>query len=140
MPMIVRWPGKVKAGTTSNQLIGNVDMLATFAALTGQTLDKAQQADSVNMLPAIIGEPEQTNTRPFGSRPAQGHTSVAAQRKVDVYPGSAAAAVLEGGNPAITPSPDRQRPALWDRLTAISKTEKSNRMRRPRNSTIWKRM
>lgn len=59
VPMIVRWPGKVKAGTTSDQLIGNVDMLATFAALTGQTLDTAEQADSVNMLPAITGEPEQ---------------------------------------------------------------------------------
>ncbi len=58
VPMIVRWPGKVKAGTTSNQLLGNVDMLATFAALTGQTLDKAQRADSVNMLPAFVGEPE----------------------------------------------------------------------------------
>ena len=56
VPMIVRWPGKVKPGTTSNQLIGNVDMLATFAALTGQTLDKAQQADSVNVLPAFLDE------------------------------------------------------------------------------------
>ncbi len=57
VPMIVRWPGKVKAGTISNQLIGNVDMLATFAALTGQKLDKAQQADSVDMLPAFVSEP-----------------------------------------------------------------------------------
>lgn len=58
VPLIVRWPGKVKGGTTSNQLIGNVDMLATFAALTRQKLDEAQQADSVNVLPAFIDEPE----------------------------------------------------------------------------------
>ena len=61
VPMIVRWPGKVKAGTTSKQLIGNIDMLATLAAVTGQKLNKAQQADSVNMLPAlpaIVGEPD----------------------------------------------------------------------------------
>lgn len=58
VPMIVRWPGKVKAGTTSDQLIGNVDMLATFAALTEQDLNEAQQTDSVNMLPALIDEPE----------------------------------------------------------------------------------
>ena len=31
MPFIVRWPGSVKPGTTSNQLIGQIDMLATFA-------------------------------------------------------------------------------------------------------------
>ena len=58
VPLIVRWPGKVKAGTTSNQLIGNVDMLATVAALTGQKLDDAQQADSVNMLPSFVDEPK----------------------------------------------------------------------------------
>jgi len=58
VPLIVRWPGKVKAGTISRQLIGNVDMLATFAALTGYELDKAQQADSVNVLPAFLDEPE----------------------------------------------------------------------------------
>jgi arylsulfatase A len=59
VPMIVRWPGKVKAGTTSNQVISNVDMLATFAAMTGQDLDESQQADSVNMLPAFVREPEE---------------------------------------------------------------------------------
>ena len=59
VPMIVRWPGKVNAGTTSKQLIGNVDMLATFAELTRQKLEKDQQGDSVNMLPAFIGEPEE---------------------------------------------------------------------------------
>jgi arylsulfatase A len=58
VPMIVRWPGKVKAGTTSNQLIGNVDMLSTFAAVTGQQLEKAQQVDSINMLSAFVDEPE----------------------------------------------------------------------------------
>lgn len=57
VPMIVRWPGKVPAGTVSQQLIGNVDMLATFAAVTGQTLEKSQQADSVNVLPAFVDEP-----------------------------------------------------------------------------------
>ncbi|WP_166831407.1 sulfatase family protein [Thalassoroseus pseudoceratinae] len=59
VPMIVRWPGKVKAGTTSDQLIGNVDMLATFAALTGQKLNEVQETDSVNMLPAFVADPEQ---------------------------------------------------------------------------------
>ena len=59
VPMIVRWPGKVKAGSTSSQLIGNVDMLATFASVTGQELDRKQQADSANMLPAFTDEPEE---------------------------------------------------------------------------------
>ncbi|MHC4994111.1 MAG: sulfatase family protein [Planctomycetota bacterium] len=58
VPFIVRWPGKVKAGTTSTQLIGHVDMLATLAAATGQKLGKAQRGDSVNMLPALTGDPK----------------------------------------------------------------------------------
>ena len=59
VPMIVRWPGKVKPGTVSKQVLGNVDMLATFSALTGQNLDKAEQADSVNMLPAFVDDPKE---------------------------------------------------------------------------------
>ncbi|VGO13194.1 Arylsulfatase [Pontiella desulfatans] len=58
VPFIARWPGGIEAGTTSDQLICNVDMLATFAALTGQSLGKEQQADSVNVLPALLGEPD----------------------------------------------------------------------------------
>lgn len=59
VPMIVRWPGHVPAGTVSDQLIGNVDMLSTFAALTSQQLPETQQVDSINVLPAFVGEPPQ---------------------------------------------------------------------------------
>lgn len=57
VPFIAKWPGKIEAGTVSIELISNVDMLATVAALTGQKLEEAQLADSVNVLPALLGEP-----------------------------------------------------------------------------------
>jgi arylsulfatase A-like enzyme len=57
VPFIARWPGKIKPGTTSDQLVCNVDMLATFAALTGQEIEPSLLADSVNVLPAFVGEP-----------------------------------------------------------------------------------
>jgi arylsulfatase A-like enzyme len=57
VPFIAKWPAWIKPGTTSTQLISGVDMLATFAALTGQTVEEAQLADSIDMLPALIGEP-----------------------------------------------------------------------------------
>ncbi|MCF7847624.1 MAG: arylsulfatase [Kiritimatiellales bacterium] len=57
VPFITKWPGRIKPGTTSDQLICNVDMLATFAALTGQDIGKKQLADSVNVLPALVGAP-----------------------------------------------------------------------------------
>ena len=57
IPFLARWPGKIKAGSTSNQLICNIDMLSTFAALTGQKMGQGQGPDSVNVLPALIGDP-----------------------------------------------------------------------------------
>ena len=58
VPFIARWPGKIKAGSRSNQLVCNIDMIATLAALTGKTLRKGQARDSVNILPALTGDPE----------------------------------------------------------------------------------
>ena len=58
IPMIARWPGRIPAGTVSDQLICNVDMLATFAALVGRGLGETDAVDSFNMLPALTGSPE----------------------------------------------------------------------------------
>jgi len=57
VPFIARWPGKITAGTESDQLICNVDMLATFMALTGQKPTTLKGKDSVNILPALVGDP-----------------------------------------------------------------------------------
>jgi arylsulfatase A-like enzyme len=57
VPLIARWPGKIEAGTESGQLISQVDMLATFAAITGHESELAGK-DSINMLPALLGNPQ----------------------------------------------------------------------------------
>lgn len=56
VPFIAHWPQKIPAGLESNQLISNVDMLSTFAHLTGQKLPPHERKDSINMLPAILAE------------------------------------------------------------------------------------
>jgi arylsulfatase A-like enzyme len=58
VPFIAWWPGKIEAGSVSDQLINNVDMLASFAALTGHKLSADEQQDSINMLPALTGNPD----------------------------------------------------------------------------------
>ena len=58
IPFIAKWPGKIAADSQSDQLICNVDMLATFMALTDQSTENLQDKDSVNVLPALIGAPE----------------------------------------------------------------------------------
>ena len=46
VPFIARWPGKIPAGSKSDQLICNVDMIATFATLTGNKLQEGQGQES----------------------------------------------------------------------------------------------
>lgn len=57
VPFIARWPEKIAAGSTSDQLISSVDMLATFAAITGQEVGSEHPSDSLNILPALVGNP-----------------------------------------------------------------------------------
>lgn len=54
MPFIVRWPGHVKANSRSDALISQVDMMATFAALSGAALPEDAAEDSYNILPVFI--------------------------------------------------------------------------------------
>ena len=54
-PFLARWPGQIKPGTQSAELIGLVDMLATFTAVAGCNLPAAAGPDSFNVLPALLG-------------------------------------------------------------------------------------
>jgi arylsulfatase A-like enzyme len=54
VPFIVRWPARVKPGV-SDALVSQVDFLASFAALTGQTLAQADGPDSLDTLAAFLG-------------------------------------------------------------------------------------
>ena len=56
MPFIARWPGKIKAGSTCDQLIGFTDMMATFAAIVGDKLPEDAGEDSFNFLPFMLSE------------------------------------------------------------------------------------
>jgi arylsulfatase A-like enzyme len=56
VPFIVRWPGKIKPASISNDLISLSDMPATFAALTDQEVPDNSAEDSFNVLPALLGE------------------------------------------------------------------------------------
>lgn len=57
VPFIVRWPGVIPEDSESDELLSNVDILATLAALTDQRLDKEKITDSFNMMPAFTGTP-----------------------------------------------------------------------------------
>jgi len=48
VPFIVKWPNKIKAGTTSHQLFSQIDILHTLATITNSDLPKGFQHDSYN--------------------------------------------------------------------------------------------
>jgi arylsulfatase A-like enzyme len=55
VPFIARWPGKIKAGSTSAQTICLTDLMASAAAITGAKLPNNAAEDSFNILPALLG-------------------------------------------------------------------------------------
>jgi arylsulfatase A-like enzyme len=59
VPFIAHWPEEISAGTQSDQLISQLDLLATFAALTGQTIPSNDSHDSTNQLENFIGNSQQ---------------------------------------------------------------------------------
>ena len=52
VPFVVRWPGKVKAGTTSDHIGGFQDMMPTFAELAGA---KCPKTDGISIAPTVLG-------------------------------------------------------------------------------------
>lgn len=69
VPFVVRWPGRVPAGTRCNATVGHVDLLRTFAALLGKALPDGAGEDSGNMMAAWMG----------GDGPAEGRGPLVSQ-------------------------------------------------------------
>lgn len=58
VPFLVRWPARIKPGV-SDALVCQIDLLASLAHLSDQTLNANDAPDSVNVLPALLGESPQ---------------------------------------------------------------------------------
>ena len=54
VPMIARWPGRIPAGGTCNELSSTMDFLPTFAALSGGLLS-ANKIDGHDITPLLAG-------------------------------------------------------------------------------------
>ena len=79
VPGMVRWPGKIKAGSVSNQMISHMDWLPTFLAAAGdpditkKLLEGHQAAgktfkvhlDGYNLLPFLTGETDKSPRNEF---------------------------------------------------------------------------
>ncbi len=55
VPLIVRWPGVVAAGTTNEALATSTDFFPTFLALVGRQPQPGLPIDGLNLLPVLRG-------------------------------------------------------------------------------------
>ena len=55
VPCIMKWPSVIPPGTTCKSLASTIDLLPTFAAITGAPLPE-NKIDGVNILPLLKGE------------------------------------------------------------------------------------
>ncbi len=57
VPLIIKWPGKIKPGSTTSLLVSNYDLMPTLAELTGVEMPGGK--DGLSYLPALLGKPDQ---------------------------------------------------------------------------------
>ncbi len=55
VPCVMRWPGKLPAGTSSGEMLMTIDLLPTFAKLIGAKLP-AHKIDGLDVWPLLAGE------------------------------------------------------------------------------------
>lgn len=56
VPFIARWPARIPAGTESAALFAHLDMIKSFATLTGTKVPAQGGPDAVDILPALLAE------------------------------------------------------------------------------------
>jgi len=54
-PTVIRWPGKIPAGTVNNELMTTMDLLPTFAKLAGAGIPSDRVIDGKDIWPALSG-------------------------------------------------------------------------------------
>ena len=65
VPFIARWPGKLPAGTTSDELSVNFDIFPTCLSIAGIPIPEDRIIDGKNMLPVLQGETPSPHERFF---------------------------------------------------------------------------
>lgn len=54
VPLMVRWPGRIKAGSTSNAVINNIDLYPTLLELAGVPMPAGHVVDGLSFSPVLL--------------------------------------------------------------------------------------
>lgn len=57
MPAIIKWPGKIPAGSGGSEMTLSMDVLPTFAHITGAALPTVMPLDGKNMIDLLTAKP-----------------------------------------------------------------------------------
>jgi len=90
VPLVVRWPGKVQAGSRCAHLVSTVDFFATAAEIVGadDQIEAGQAEDSFSFLPSLKGSDQQVRESLI-HHSIQGQFAIRQGRwKVSLCPGS----------------------------------------------------
>ncbi len=63
IPFIARWPGRIRPGSKSDEMICLTDLMATCSAILSADLPAEAGPDSCNILPALLGKKEKDPIR-----------------------------------------------------------------------------
>jgi arylsulfatase A-like enzyme len=121
VPFFVRWPGKVKAGSQSDQLICHTDFMATCAEILGVKLPDTAAEDSMSLLPALLGTENAVSRQSVIHHSINGRFAVREVRwKLCLCPGSGG-----WGKPGDVEAAKQGLPAvqLYDLSTEIAETK-----------------
>ncbi|MBN1489852.1 MAG: sulfatase [Phycisphaerae bacterium] len=65
VPAILRWPGRARAGTVSDEPVCSLDLLPTFCAIAGVEPPRDRPIDGASFLPMLDGRPIERKTPLF---------------------------------------------------------------------------
>lgn len=135
VPFIARWPGRIKKGISSSEVISLTDMFASFSSLVSHRVTNGEGEDSYDVLPAFFGGKSVENRN--GVRVFHSGSGVFAVRKgdwilIEGTSGSGSSSGTGAGSPGINPDSLRttgqlynlsqdpyQKINLWESKTSI---------------------
>ena len=53
-PFIVKWPGQIKPGSSSYEMVSSIDILPTICEMIGQQNQKTKSIDGKSLIPALV--------------------------------------------------------------------------------------
>ena len=122
IPFIARWPAKVKAGTSTDQIICLTDLMATCADILDVKLPANAGEDSVSILPALLGKARKPLREAVVHHSVNGSFSIRQKNwKLELTPSSGGWSEPRPNSPQIANLPAIQ---LYDLATDVG--EKNN--------------